>query len=125
MVQPRPNGWYLDGSLALSSHGSYAGRPSSLWAEASGMLSSSLFITIFQTHYHCKFQSDKLGFMADNLKLITRLQDHQQYIIPYPNTALGAEFDLTNQIQLLHKEPNLPFYFQHVKGHQDKNHGIR
>ena len=66
------------------------------------------------------FQPEKLGFMADNLELITRLQDHRRYINPYFNTTLGAEFDLTKQIHLLHKAHNLPSYFQHVKGHQDR-----
>ena len=116
-------GWIISttkGQRLASGHGSCAGRPSSLWAEASGMLSSSLFITILQTHYHCTFQPDKLGFMADNLELITRLTDHRQYINPYPNTALGAEFDLTEQIHLLHKARNLSSSFRYVKGHQDR-----
>ena len=58
--------------------------------------------------------------MADNLELITRLDDHRCYTKPYPNTTLGAEFDLTKQIHLLHTEHQLPSTFRHVKGHQDR-----
>ena len=116
-------GWIISttkGQRLASSHGSCAGRPSSLLAKASGMLSSSLFITVLQTHYHCKFHPNTLGFMADNLKLVTRLNDHRQYSSPYPNTTLGEEFDLTKQIHLLYKEHKLPSYFWHVKVHQDR-----
>ena len=52
--------------------------------------------------------------------VITWLNNHKRYINPYPNTTLGAEFDLTEQIHLLHKEHTLPSYFRHVKGHQDR-----
>mmetsp|Transcript_22359 Transcript_22359/g.45619 ORF Transcript_22359/g.45619 Transcript_22359/m.45619 type:complete len:206 (-) Transcript_22359:433-1050(-) len=84
------------------------------------MLSSSLFIAMLQTHFQCTFQPDQLGFMADNLELITQLNDHKRYINPYPNITLGAEFDLTEQIHLLHKEHTLPSSFWHVKGHQNR-----
>ena len=116
-------GWILSaarGQRLASSHGSCAGQPSSLRAEASGMLSSLLFIMILQSQYNCVFHQDKLGFMADNLELITRLNDHCRYTKPYPNTSLGAEFDLTKQIHLLHTEHQLPSTFRHVKGHQDR-----
>mmetsp|Transcript_21360 Transcript_21360/g.48164 ORF Transcript_21360/g.48164 Transcript_21360/m.48164 type:complete len:307 (-) Transcript_21360:187-1107(-) len=116
-------GWILSttkGQRLASSHGSCAGRPSSLQAEASGILSSSLFIMILQSQYHCIFHQGKLGFMADNLELITRLNDHRRYTKPYPNTTLGAEFDLTKQIHLLHTEHQLPSSFRHVKGYQDQ-----
>ena len=95
MVQPSAR-WIISttkGQRLASCQGSCAGRPSSLCGEASRMLSSSLFITILKIHYRCTFQGDQLGFMADNLELITQLNDHRQYIKSYPNTTLGAEFD--------------------------------
>ena len=108
------------GHQLANGQGSCADRPISLCGKASRMLSSSLFITILKNHYHCIFQEEQLSFMADNLELITRLKDHRRYINPYPNTTLEAEFDLTEQIHLLHENNQLPSYFKHVKGHQDQ-----
>ena len=41
------------------------------------------------------------------------------YIRPYPNNTLSAEFDITEQIYLTNKTYEIEASFQHVYGHQD------
>ena len=70
-------------------------------------------------YFQCTFTSNLLSCQSDNLELIKRQQEHQNYIHPYSNTNLTAEFDLTEMIHILHRDYALPSTFCHVRGHQD------
>mmetsp|Transcript_15748 Transcript_15748/g.32323 ORF Transcript_15748/g.32323 Transcript_15748/m.32323 type:complete len:183 (+) Transcript_15748:115-663(+) len=83
------------------------------------MLAATLFTTLLKRYFRCTFTSTLLSYQSDNLELIKRQQEHQDYKHPYPNTTLTAEFDLTEMIHVLHREHNLPSNFCHVRGHQD------
>ena len=52
--------------------------------------------------------------------LITHLQQHQEFQFQYPNNTLRGEYDLTEEIYILHQTHNLSSSFEHIKGHQDK-----
>ena len=83
------------------------------------MLAATLFSTIIHQYLGCDYTSTKLSYMRENTEIIKRLNLHKKYTHPYPNAALTAEFDLTEQIHLLHSQHELPSQFIHVKGHQD------
>ena len=83
------------------------------------MLAATLFTTLLKQHLSCLFDSTVLSFQSNNLELIKQQQDHLSYTLPYPNTALTAEFDLTEMNHVLHQ--NLPSKFCHMKGHQDRD----
>ena len=61
----------------------------------------------------------KIKYVSDNLELINRSKEHLNYINPYPNNTLSAEFDITEQIYLTNKTYKIEASFQHIYGHQD------
>ena len=85
------------------------------------MLAATLFTTLLKQHLSCPFNSTVLSFQSVNLELIKRQQDHPSYTLPYTNTTLTDEFDLTEMIHVLQQDQNLPSNFCHVKGHQDRH----
>ena len=85
------------------------------------MLSATLFLAMIQQFTSFMFPTIKVHYCADNLELIKRQQAHAHYTLPYSNTTLGAEFDLTEQIFLTQQQYKIQATFEHVKGHQDTN----
>ena len=77
----------MKGQRLARGQGNCIGRPSSLCSDTSGMLSSTLFITLLKNHYDCKLQEDQLNFVADNLEVISRLNDHRRYCKPATTTS--------------------------------------
>ena len=64
-------------------------------------------------------QGSMVIFLADNKSFIERLQQHHEYILPYPNHTLKAEYDLTEQIFKAILVMKIDATFKHIKGHQD------
>ena len=60
-----------------------------------------------------------MKFLTDNLELVKRSQAHLEYTLPYSNTTLSSEYDVTEQIFLLHQTDGINASFHHVYGHQD------
>ena len=88
--------WVLStvGGLHLAkSYGGCDGRGSLLRAEAVKMLYILLFIVLMAKHR--KRTGIKIIYVSDNLELINRNKEHLNYINPYPNNTLSAEFDIT------------------------------
>ena len=75
------------------SYGECDGRGSSLQEEAVGILSILLFIALMAKHR--KYTDIKINYVSNNLELINRSKEHLNYINPYPNNTLSAEFDMT------------------------------
>ena len=113
-------GWVLataDGVHLAKSCGGCDGRGSSLRAEAVGMLSISIFITLMAKHR--KRTDIKIVYVSDNLQLINTSKEHRNYKNPYPNNTLSSEFDITEQIYQTNNTYKIDASFQHVFGHQD------
>jgi hypothetical protein len=91
-------GWVLatpQGTRLIGSKGTCNGRRNSLRAEGAGMLSGTLFLSIFSEYFD---QSFKIVFISDNAELIRRMNAHKNYQEPFPNETLRSEFDVTEQI---------------------------
>mmetsp|Transcript_18524 Transcript_18524/g.20378 ORF Transcript_18524/g.20378 Transcript_18524/m.20378 type:complete len:256 (+) Transcript_18524:246-1013(+) len=86
-------------------------------AEAVGILSISIFIALMAKHRKLTYL--KIKYIFDNLELINKSKEHLNYISPYPNNTLSAEFGITEQIYLTNKTYKIEASFQHVYGHQD------
>ena len=65
------------------------------------MLSISIFIALMAKRRNCT--DIKIAYISDNLELINRSKEHLDYISPYPNNTLSAEYDITKQIYLTNK----------------------
>lgn len=53
--------------------------------------------------------------------MIWRQQAHQSYKLPHANETVFAEFDLTEQIYITHRDYHIAAIFLNVCGHKDKN----
>ena len=81
------------------------------------MLSIAIFIALMAKHRN---RTDiKIVYISVNLELINRSKEHLNYISPYPNNTLSAEYDITEQIYLTDKTYAIDASFQHVYSHQD------
>jgi hypothetical protein len=115
-------GWTLatpDGKRIVGSKGPCNGRGNSLRAEAAGMLSATMFLSIL-----CKYLQVpvfNVVCISDNAELIRRCRAHLQYKEPFPNETLQSEYDVTEQIYRTQATHNIKATFYWVKGHQDKN----
>ena len=99
-------GWVissLDGNNIAKGYGPCHGRPSSLRAEAHGMLAASIFLGMLQEFSNWSFTPLQVDFLADNSSLILRESNHLNYQEPYVNCTLDPEFDLKEQIFLTTK----------------------
>ena len=91
-------GWIMstpDGARVARCAGHSYRQESSLRAEATGMLSASVFIAMIR---QCNLNQDKVmqvQYVSDSMKLMKRGRDHQDYVELYVNTTLRAEYDLT------------------------------
>lgn len=99
------------------SFGECDGRGSSLRAEAVGMLSILIFIALMTKHQ--ERIKIKIKYVSDNLELINKNKEYLNYINPYPNSTLLAEYDITEQIYLTDKTYKIEASLQHVYCHQD------
>ena len=114
-------GWVLSlqGQPFASGFGPCYGNGNSFRSEAFGMLSVSLFVSVLQQYRGTPCSPLRVHFACDNLELVRREHRHTTYSDPYPNTTLTPEFDVTEQIFLIHRQFNIEAQFSHVKGHQD------
>ena len=76
-------------------------RGSSLRVEAVGMLFISIFIP--QMAKHRNRTNIRIKYVFDNLELVNRSKQHLNYINPYSNTTLSAEYDITKKVYLMKK----------------------
>ena len=115
-------GWTLatpDGNRIVGSKGPCNGRGNSLRAEAAGMLSATMFLSILCTYLD--IQVFNVVCISDNAELIRRCKAHLHYKEPFPNETLKSEYDVTEQIYRTQAAHNIKATFYWVKGHQDKN----
>ena len=100
------------------------GKATGIRAEAMGMLAVS--VVTGKIHEFTNYTCDTLNvqFYADNLALINRMTEHQQYDSIYINSYLDADIDLTEEIHFCHKAHKITATFIHAKGHQDKEVAI-
>ena len=97
------------------------GRPSSLRAEAAGMLAVTTFISTIQKFTNCSTGVLQVTFHADNKALITRRTDHDSHKTPFANQWSLPEADLIESIFAFQTEHKINATTLHVKGHQDAN----
>ena len=75
------------------------------------MLSASVFVALLQQY--SKFENDTMPiiYVSDNLELIRKENNHENYNNPYTNTTLSPESDVTEQIYLINKAKKIrPYY---------------
>ena len=89
-------GWVLsDGKQETATgHGHCNGKPSSMRAEAEGMLAITIFLGATQEFINFTCGPIKVNFHADDKALITRRQDHDNCDIPFSNQWSLPEADL-------------------------------
>ena len=88
-------------------------------AESAGMLAATIFLSTVQKFTNGSLGSIQANYFADNQALITRMNQHQQFVEPFVNTHLIPEYDLTEEIYMLQQRHNIKANFDHVKGHLD------
>jgi hypothetical protein len=115
-------GWTLatpNGKRILGSKGPCNGRGNSLRAEAAGMLSATMFLSILCNYLDVPVFN--VVCISDNAELIRRCKAHLHYKEPFPNETLRSEYDVTEQIYRTQAAYNIKATFYWVKGHQDNN----
>ena len=115
-------GWTLatpDGKRIVGSKGPCNGRGNSLRAEAAGMLSATMFLSILCNYLDVP--AFHVVCISDNAELIRRCKAHLHYKEPFPNETLKSEYDVTEQIYRTQAAHNIKATFYWVKGHQDNN----
>ena len=116
-------GWVMctpGGHRLAQAAGHCQGRESSLRAEATGMLSATVFIALLQQYRQENITPVKVQYTSDNLELIRRELKHTNYRDSYPNTTLTAEYDVTEQIYLTNQSNQIEATYSWVRGHQDQ-----
>jgi hypothetical protein len=115
-------GWTLttpNGKRIVGSKGPCNGRGNSLRAEAAGMLSATMFLSILCNYLHIPVFN--VVCISDNAELIRRCKAHLHYKEPFPNKTLRSEYVVTEQIYRTQAAYNIKATFYWVKGHQDNN----
>ena len=97
------------------------GRESSLRAEATGMLSATVFLAMLQQYQQGTSKQLDVRYISDNMEIIKRGREHKEYTESYANTTLRAEYDVTEQIHVTNHANNIVPTYMWVKGHQDKD----
>ena len=108
------------GNRLAQAAGHCQGRKSSLRAEATGMLSATIFIALLQQYRGETITPVKVQYTSDNLELIQRDLKHTRYRDSYPNVTLTAEYDVTEQIFLTNQSNQIEATYSWVRGHQDQ-----
>ena len=94
-------GWIMstpDGGRVDRCAGHCYGRESFLQAEATGMLSASVFMAMIRQSNLNQDKEMRVQYASNNMELGKRGREHQDYMELYKNTTLRAEYDLTEQI---------------------------
>jgi hypothetical protein len=96
-------------------------RESSYRSEGYGVLSAVRFV--YHLFQFCGCEPKwRYEFMADNQGLLTAILQDAAYSAAFPNTTLGADWDIRNEIKATLRLIGRPNEFIHVKGHQDDGH---
>ena len=83
------------------------------------MLAVTVLISLILTYTN---RSDiSLVCVSDNLELINRMNEHNEYDHPFPNETTKSEYDITEQIFRTTKAYNITAEYVWVRGHQDKD----
>ena len=72
------------------------GRESSLRAEATGMLSATVFLAMLQQYQQGTSKQLDVRYISDNMELIKRGREHKEYTESYANTTLRAAVSYTH-----------------------------
>ena len=108
-------GWVIgtdSGDKWAQHQGLGSGQATSFRAEASGMLSASLFVHHLYKFTHPNYPQQNppsITFFSDNSGLVNRVNQRLSYAIPFPNSTLASDWDIVEQITqivsaLPHKE---------------------
>ena len=115
-------GWILahprTGHLAKGSEPAY-GQSTLHRVEGHGVHAGVHFLQLLQEFTQCTDQF-KIKLFCDNQGVFDSANCHQQYVKPFPNQALNANWDQLETMHHIATDCSFHINFAHVKGHQDE-----
>lgn len=114
-------GWVLatpTGDVLAEDAGPCNGRGNFLRSEGAGMLTVKVFMALI-----LKFTSKDsatLLYISDNQELVNQMTEHKNCKHFFPNEITKSDFNVTEQIYLTRREPNINATCKWIKGCQDE-----
>ena len=111
-------GWVFatrSGNVLAQGAGPCNGRGNSLRSEGAGMLAVTVLISLILTYTNRS--KICLVCVSDNLELINRMNEHNEYDHPFPNETTKSEYDITEPIFRTTKAYNITAEYVWVRGH--------